>query len=182
MPNIFTHIDAWFIDKAERFSHWTQRCFGIASPTWERLFLFLCTAQFVSHEIPLDWWNKGFGKIWIFLDGLLIANWFFRFLMSYQRRSSGVGSGSEAVRNPEKLDTPHFRGIFCLLGLCVLPIDLWRYVGLGDFSHSLYFQCLGAAWVFSACDDLPWSRSKLREFLDSARGALAQLKPQPAEL
>ncbi len=186
MHNIFTHAliktDAWFIDKAECFSHWTQRCFGIASPTWERLFWFLCIGQFLSRELPLDWSGHGLGKMWIFWDFFMVLTWLGRFVLSYYRRSSGVGAGSEAVRNSEKFQNPHLRAAICIMAVLVLPIDLWRYFYQGNFSHSLWFECWAIAWVFSACDDLPWNRSKLREWLDSTAGALAQLKPQPAGL
>lgn len=155
-------VDDWLIARIEQFCHWSQRWFGLASPSWERFFLCLGFVQFGVREIPQDW-----GHGWIALDAL-IGLWFMgRFVDSLYRTPP---IGDVVLRNPRKLADRYSRPANFLLALFFFPIDLIIPKG------NLWFQCSVLAQYCSACDDLPQGPSKVRTFF--AAIAAARSRPQ----
>ncbi len=163
-------FDAWLIDKAERFSHFTQQWFGITSASWERLFLCLTLLQMLFKEIPIDW-----GKaVMLALDGYIILQCIYRFVKSLNRKPS---MSTETTSNPEKLEYTTRTLIVCM-AILFLPIDVYRNVVGSPWARSYWFQCSAIAYIFAACDDLPWSESKIKQLVRAV--ATLFLSPKPA--
>ncbi len=167
-------IDAWMIDKAEKFSHFTQRWVGITAPTWERLFLCLCIVDFLNVELARDW-----GKVWMITDVFMLFTWTLRFVLSFYKQSKSLGA--EIVCKAEKCDESGWRPIGCLIAAVALPISIWR--SLSPPLEPLHTQYWFAYWqislIFAACDDLPLGPSKARKFLQFAIEALSWKAPEP---
>jgi len=164
-------IDAWIVDKVERFSHFTQLWFGIAAPSWERLFLVLAILQLLFKEIPRDW-----GKAVLSVgDGLLVLMYVGRFRSSLKRTPARA---ENATRNPNKLIDCWARTIGLVFALLFLPFDIAAQFTAHPNS-SFWYQCSQLAYYFAACDDLPWSASKVRQMLRSVAAAL-KMQPQTA--
>jgi len=163
--------DAWMIDKAEKFSHLTQHWLGIGAVTWERLFLCLCMVQFGTVELAGDW-----GKAWIVTDIFMMFWWIGRFVLSFYRRSNALGA--EVARKVES-DGNSYRAFGCLVGVFVLPFEIWKTFHPIPFHSQFWFQFWQLSLLFAACDDLPWGPSKARKFFDFALAALSQWKPTP---
>ncbi len=165
-------MDAWLIDKAEKFSHFTQRWLGIAAPTWERFFLCLCMVDFANRELSLNW-----GRGWIVMDIFMLFCWMIRFGLSFYKQSNDVHA--EVVRNAKKLNGG-VRAVGCLVAAMALPLSIWRSVYPHEPFHPQYwFVYWQVAMVFGACDDLPWGPSKARKFFQFAINALAWKAPEP---
>ncbi len=164
-------IDAWMIDKAEKFSHWTQTWFGIAAPSWERLFLCLCMVDFSTRELSLDW-----GHTSVVIDVFMMSWWIIRFGLSFFRRSNKLGA--ELVRNAEKCGNEDLRALGCLIAALTLPVSVWRAFH-PPFHSQYWFVYWQVSLVFAACDDLPWGPSKIKKFLQFALAALSWKMPAP---
>jgi len=148
------HVDAWMIERFERVSHWTQRYFGLASPTWERLAIVLSLVCFVVKKIPADWGKTGA----LMLDAFVMLSLAVSFLGSLNRKPHAV------FRNPAKLQSQSVRPILFMAAMAMIWYD-WQY-------HSLWFQFLRVADYFGACDDLPPGESKVKSLIRAVRAFL----------
>src|SRR6266404_1618380 len=105
-------LDSWVIDKCERFSHWTQRRFGLKSDTWERWSYVIAAWFTVSRFAP--------GTSFLYVNIALTA-WLF--LGSFRRRRSAAPT----FMNPRKLKDRVFRSAsLVLIVLLAVPDFLAR--------------------------------------------------------
>jgi len=144
-------LDQFILDKFERFSHWTQRTVGITSATWMRVFILLASLFLIKQAFTAGWLLRaGFA--------LMLIIFAIRYSMITKREA---GSGrEEATANPLKAQ-PEIRLWGLLIIAVTLPIDLPDFDFWYDLSVVMEY--------FAACDDLPPSKTKLRQWLESFR-------------
>lgn len=144
-------LDQFILDKFERFSHWTQRTVGITSATWMRVFILLASLFLIK---------QAFVSGWLLRAGCAFMLVIFAIRYSNLTKQEKDADGEEITANPLKAQTS-----VRLVGLVViamtLPIDLPNF----DFWYDLSV----VVEYFAACDDLPPSKTKLRQWLESFR-------------
>ncbi len=143
-------IDVNILLRVERFCHWTQRWFGIASAGWERLFIMLQIVavglKWVSLTKTVERWGMGILTVMIATDAAI------RFHHSLLRTPR---VGSSRTMNPLKTTMVFPRVLD--LGLVCLPPPTW------------WFNFYTASLYLAACDDDPPGESKVKGWLKSLR-------------
>ena len=143
---VIYRADAWIIARLESFCHWTQRNFGLASPTWERWSYVISIGFVILHLAKYEY------SAIILLFGLVID-----FYRSFRRKTS---QGEAMSMNPDKAGP--IRSIRCFVVACVLlmaPADIYL--------RDLFLQFWWLGKYFHLCDDLPPSASRLKVWLRS---------------
>ncbi len=154
-------LDEWLVDRCEQFSHWTQRWFGLTSGFWVRMCLVLSITSMGMVEIPMSRWPV---KVVYFV---VIFFQISHFIASYLLPKSPRGT-----MNPYRI-TYRTQRIFGLIWSVADSI-----VNIITFlKWSWWFELAVLADYFSACNDLPWSKSRVKELVEALS---AVLKPQVA--
>jgi hypothetical protein len=139
-------IDAFLIATLERFCHWTQRSFGLTSVTWERWALLIAAVYITG-----DWRADSYFVRW--LDALILSQRIVGFIATYWKRSG------RAVMNGKKITDFKYRITFLAISALTLPYVIWEYGWRGSY----WFEFVTLSYYLSACDDLPWSESKVKQ-------------------
>jgi len=126
-------IDSWLINKLERFSHWTQRTFGLKSDDWARVCL-VASAFFALIEMR---------RVLIAAAPWLVV---ITVNMLQSKRKTVAG-----VANTLKMPPMHS------LRFLALACGVLFNVCTGSF---YFFGYAFSNW-FRACDDLPPGESKI---------------------
>lgn len=154
-------IDGWIITKFEAFSHWTQRNFGITSGRWAQLFVLLAALMMIRRIAMAGWGMR-------IMEFLVMLEFLGRFLWQGSRTNAPMSD--KATMNPQKLiygvRVAGVIGILMFLPLDVMSINFW-------------FEASVIGMYFQACDDLPYSKSRLGQWLESLMPAPTQ---EPVEV
>jgi len=151
-------LDQFILDKFERFSHWTQRVAGITSAHWTQFAFLMAVLYAIKEAMESDWGVR-----------IIIALNIIWFIKGYHDASKKDSlEGNEATANVLKLPVfAAFRIVIFFVGLIALPRAI--------ISNQFYFIFMVLAWYFEACDDLPPSKSKLSQLIESFNST-----PEPA--
>jgi hypothetical protein len=145
-------VDAFLISLFERFAHWTQREFGMTAVHLARGCYCVAILFRIFGRMVRDWGKWG-TVAW---DGFIVF-WLALRLLEVSEPASSSGS----VMNPEKCRHQVGR-ILCV----VLVVIFWPL----DWPRDMWFECVVLAMYFQACDVLPPSASRVRQFLRSLGG------------
>ncbi len=151
-------LDQFILDKFERFSHWTQRTVGITSATWMRVFILLASLFLIK---------QAFVSGWLLRAGFALVLIIFAIRYSMFTKQEPETDGERIAANLLKVQ-PEIRLWGLLVIAMTLPIDLPDF----DFWYDLSV----VVEYFAACDDLPPSKSKLRQLIESFNST-----PEPAQ-
>lgn len=171
--NALYRFDEYLISQCERFSHWTQCLIGLRACHIERVLLTVSVLLYSTYFFnqPLTTWTDKLMYLWYVLA----------LFSSYRREDRRC----HETMNSEKIGFDRFLRV-CLLPIgavnFILPIEAaltgrwliyWR-------SGSFWFCCFYVSCYFAACDDLPYSPSRLKLFLRSLSFGRLRM-PQPME-
>lgn len=139
-------MDDWIIYRLERFTHWTQRQFGITATHWERLFLMFSLFWIFAIDFPRFHHIALRVLLFVFSLSILLHFW-----LTYHKV---VKRTEEAVMNPRKLRGQTTRIIF----LVISPVLILGSIGGGTAAP----LAANLAEYFGCLDEPPPGECKLR--------------------
>jgi len=161
-------VDAWFLDKCEKFSHRTQRIFGLTCFSLARVCLGMTPIVFAS---PLIFGDPNFqGSVILLFAGLSISILYLLATYIYEKRVFEFSL--QGLANPFKF---HLRvrrlTIFLVGNLCMALLQM---------SNAFLVLCL-EVWIlliianfyFCSCDPIPPGKSKVRALIEKIRESLS---------
>lgn len=147
-------LDAWLIDKLEGFCHWTQRWIGWGSRKWARTTLIPVMVDVIWTMLSHNWWliRVALGFYVLFL--LLLC------YVMVERDQEEEMRHEYGLANERKITMRGTRLYYIVASIVFVP-----FLGFGSYVMWLY----ALFFYFIALDDLPKSKSRLRELLESFR-------------
>lgn len=142
-------FDQLILDKFERFSHWTQRMAGIKSNLWAILNLLVSMA-FALRDMAAPGHDLAYRTLgWL---GIFCAMWILHRMKNKPER-------------PEFMNEQKALWWFRVAYLSLVLVGVANHWQRKDFSS----EFLLIAFYFEACDDLPPSKSRLRQWVEGFR-------------
>jgi len=158
LANLDDYLLTWF----ERFSHWTQRTFGLTSVFWEKVSHLACVG-FTLKSLALST-SQLDQLMWLVV--ICHIGRFSWLVLTNREGNFPVNGTANPWKCRKKLSRP--AGIiFCCF---VMYADLR--------TMNLWFEFAVVAGYFMACDDLPPGTSKIKQFLQRLSSAT---KPATSE-
>jgi hypothetical protein len=161
----------------ERFSHWTERWFGLNCFFWAYICNFIVTCRLIF-DIYIAWNERKWGETAIQIISSILV---FAFnLITIKRAKKSVSQTNTIVfKNPYLLLASSSRVIFLMF---ILLTSINAYIKHVYPWTAFFFSCVYMLWAFAACTPLPPRKSKLRKIIESlGESAKSMLSPGGAE-
>lgn len=186
-------IDFWFLGRLEKFANWWQKLTGKNCFSLARAFIVVYGISIV--EFPVYQILKT-EKISIFSYIVLvtlafIAVIFFLRLIKFKEKivlranRCGLSNPFKLLDNQFRIFTLCFAPIFLCIDVLMFKEEAFILIIMSMISISKIFSALGLSYYFSACDPLPPSKSRVKEwkekFVNAVKGIFAPApRPSPA--